>query len=134
MRIVLDTNVVVSAMLTPGGPSHQVIQMVFRGDLQPCVDGRMLAEYREVLTRGKFRLSVQVVEEFLTALLMDAQEVLPAPVSGRFPDESDRAFVEVGISGQADALVTWNLRHFRVAESLGIRVKTPRDFLAWLRR
>jgi len=67
--------------------------------------------------------------------LEEAQQVLPAPIEGRFPDESDRAFVEVAIAGQVQALITGNVRHFHVAETVGIRVKTPSEFLmGWGRR
>lgn len=134
MRVVLDTNVLVSAVLTPGGSAHQVIQLVLRGNLQLCVDGRMITEYREILTRSKFGFSASLAEEFLEALLEEAQEILPEPLPGRFPDEADRAFLEVAVSGGAEAVVTGNARHFHAAEERGIPVKSPGEFLAWWAR
>lgn len=135
MRVVLDTNVLVSAVLTPGGSAHQVIQLVLRGDLQLCVDSRIVAEYREILARGKFGFSTSLIGEFLEALLEEAQEVLPGPLPGRFPDEADRIFLEVAVSGGAAAVVTGNARHFHAAKEQGIPVKSPSEFLAWwLRR
>ncbi len=134
MRVVLDTNVLVSAVLTPGGLAHQVVQMVLRGDLQLCVDGRIVDEYREVLTRGKFGFPPRLTGMFLGSLLEEAQQVLPTPVSGRFPDDSDRAFVEVALAGQAEALITGNVRHFRLPQTRGIAVKTPSEFLTWWRQ
>lgn len=131
MRVVLDTNVLVSAILTPGGSAHQVIQLVLRGDLQLCVDSRIVAEYREILVRSKFGFSPALVEEFLEALLEEAQEILPEPLPGRFPDEADRAFLEVAVSGGAEGVVTGNARHFHAAEGWGIPVKSPGEFLAW---
>lgn len=134
MRVVLDTNVLVSAILTPGGSAHQVVQLVLRGDLQLCVDGRIVEEYREVLNRGEFKFSAQATGMFLGSLLEEAQQVFPTPVPGRFPDDSDRAFVEVALGGQAEALITGNVRHFRAAESRGVAVKPPGEFLTWWRR
>lgn len=131
MRAVLDTNVLVSAILTPGGPAHQVVQLVLRGDLQLSVDSRVVNEYREVLTRGKFSFSPDLVAEFLETLLAESQEVLSEPLPGRFLDETDRAFIEVAVAGQAEVLVTGNKRHFHTAEKLGIPVKSPSEFLAW---
>lgn len=134
MRIVLDTNILVSAVLTPGGAAHQVVQLVLRGDLQLCVDSRIVAEYREILARGKFGFSASLVEEFLETLLEEAQEILPEPLPGRFPDEEDRVFLEVAVSGGAEALVTGNARHFHAAVEQKIAVKSPSEFLAWWAR
>ncbi len=134
MRVVLDTNVLVSAALTPGGPAHQVIQMAFRGDLQLCVNTRMVAEYREVLTRGRFSLSPGWVDGFLEALLVESQEVLTGPVEGRFPDETDRPFVEAAVAGRVEVLITGNVKHLQVAKKYGISVQTPVEFLSsWWR-
>lgn len=127
MRTVLDTNIMVSAILTPGGPAHQVIHLVFRGDLQLCIDRRIVSEYQEVLTRGKFSFSSRLVKEFLESLLAEAQEVLCEPLPGRLPDESDRAFIETAVAGRAGVLVTGNLKHFRIARKFGIVVKSPSD-------
>ena len=131
MRAVLDTNILVSAILTPGGPAHQVVQLVFRGDLQICIDNRIVSEYHEVLTRGKFSFSSKIVQEFLESLLVEAQEVLCEPIPGRFPNESDRAFIETAVAGRAGVLVTGNLKDFRVAQKFGVVVKTPSEFLKW---
>lgn len=131
MRVVIDTNILVSAILTPGGPSHQVVQLVLRGDLQLCIDNRIVAEYREVLTRGKFSFSPKWVDEFLAALLESAQEVLSEPISARLLDETDRPFIEVAVAGRVSALVTGNVKHFSIAEKLGIPVKSPSEFLWW---
>ncbi len=134
MRVVLDTNVLVSAILSPGGPAHRVVQLALRGDLQLFVDRRMVMEYREVLTRGEFEFSPKVVEELLEALLVEAQEVVPEPIPGRFVDETDRAFLEVAVAGQVEAVITSNVRHFRMAEAFKIPVQNPAEFLRGLGR
>lgn len=134
MRVVLDTNVLVSAILTPGGSAHQVVQLVLRGDLHLCVDSRIIAEYREILARSKFGFSTSLVEEFLETLLEEAQEILSEPAPGRFPDEADRAFLEVAVSGGAEVVVTGNARHFHAAVGLGVLVKSPGEFLVWWAR
>ncbi len=134
MRVVLDTNVVVSALLTPGGTAHQVLQLALQGDVQLCIDARIQAEYQEVLTRGQFRFAVRDVERLLEALWVHAQQVLAGLVPGQLPDEDDRMFIEVAVAAQADALVTGNLRHYRLAETLGIRVLAPGAFLRWWSR
>ena len=55
MRIVLDTNVLVSGLLTPFGSSGEIVRMVFSGELILCIDARILSEYKEVLNRPKFK-------------------------------------------------------------------------------
>ena len=104
MRVVLDTNVLVSAILTPGGSAHQVVQLVLRGDLQLCLDARIRVEYREVLARGRFGFATRLVEELLHPLMAEAQDVLTEPLPGRFVDETDRAFIEVAVAGRAEAM------------------------------
>ncbi|HKI01222.1 MAG TPA: putative toxin-antitoxin system toxin component, PIN family [Thermoanaerobaculia bacterium] len=55
MKIVLDTNILVSGLLQPFGPSGQIVRLVAAGELVLCHDSRILAEYWEVLLRKKFR-------------------------------------------------------------------------------
>ena len=129
--IVLDTNVLVSALLSPGGPSHQVVLLVIRGDLQLGVDARIRQEYQEVLTRGKFRFSQVLVSDLLSALFEQAEEVIALPVAESFPDEEDRPFIEVALAHRASALVTGNVRHFGLAKKMGLRVMKPAEFLHW---
>jgi hypothetical protein len=54
MKIVLDTNVLVSGLLTPYGSSGKIVRMIFSGDLTLILDARILSEYRDVLVRPKF--------------------------------------------------------------------------------
>lgn len=132
MRVVLDTNVPVSAILTPGGPAHRVVRLALRGDVTPLVDDRIASEYRQVLARGRFRFPGPEVERLLEGLFARAQEVLPVAVAGHFPDEEDRAFVEVAVGGGAEAIVTGNAPYFRAAKAWGLRVESPREFLEFL--
>jgi predicted nucleic acid-binding protein len=95
------------------------------------VDIRIVTEYREVLTRGKFGFSRKLVDKFLKALLAEAQEVLSKPIPGHFLDEADRPFIEIAVAGQVEVVVTGNAKHFHIAERLGIPVKSPAEFLKW---
>ena len=56
MRVVLDTNVLVSGLLTPSGPCGQIVELVLDGVLDLCVDGRILDEYEDVLRRPKLAI------------------------------------------------------------------------------
>ena len=58
MKIVLDTNVLVSGLLTPFGPSGEIVRMVFSDELTVYIDARILAEYKDVLLyRPKFEFN-----------------------------------------------------------------------------
>ena len=57
MKVVIDTNVIVSGLLTPFGNSAEIVRMITSGKLNLCFDARILTEYEEVLKRPKFKFS-----------------------------------------------------------------------------
>jgi uncharacterized protein len=129
MRLVVDTNVLVSALLSPGRvPDRALAALCERGDIV-LYDHRIVAEYRAVLSRPKFRaIDPARASERIAALLAvheDLGEV--APFGGELIDPDDRAFVEVALAGAADAIVTGNSRHYPI--DLGFEVLTPAALL-----
>ena len=95
MRIVLDTNVVVSAFLNPHGTPARVIDLVLSGAVIVLFDDRILAEYRDVLSRPKLRI-VPVEAAFLLDLIETEGVLAPAPpLDITLPDPKDLPFVEV---------------------------------------
>lgn len=130
MRIVLDTNVVVSAVLKPGGVSAHVLRLAQEGEvLTPLYDERIFAEYSEVLIRMGFEpLRVQQVIESLRAV---GDPVTARRISIQSPDPDDQMFIEVAVAGLADAIVSGNPRHF--PRDCGVRVWSPAALLDQLR-
>jgi putative PIN family toxin of toxin-antitoxin system len=129
MRIVLDTNVVVSGLLTAFGPPAQIVDLVSSGDVSLVVDDRVLSEYQEVLARPRFKLDAWEIDDFLR-LADDAEHVIGAPLPFALPDPGDEPFLEVAIAGAVDALVTGNEKHFRVhGGRLAVPILSPRRFL-----
>jgi putative PIN family toxin of toxin-antitoxin system len=108
VRIVLDTNVLVSALLTPQGLPAQILLLALAGDLTLLFDERILEEYREVLHRPRFAIPRDQLAEILEQLEADGELVATTPVTAALPDPDDRPFIEVAMSGRADALVTGN--------------------------
>lgn len=133
MRVVLDTNVLVSALLKPMGRPADVVMAAVQGRLIPLFDGRILDEYREVLLRPKFGFDVGAVASFVADLeaVGEHVDVGDPPPTAPTPDPDDRPFLEVAIAGRADALVTGNRRHF--PDGLGVRVLLPAELVAELR-
>lgn len=113
---VLDTNVIVSALLSskPDTATVQVIQKLFSDSFCPVVSNEILAEYSEVLHRPKFHFTPELVDAMLGAIEEKAELVSPAPTGASLPDVKDLPFYEVVMEKRKDDayLVTGNLKHF----------------------
>lgn len=110
--VVLDTNILVSALMFPGHAPGKVVGMVSQKRLSPRCDERIFAEYRRVLYDGKFNFSRQVVFKLLRMLMKQGQCVVPRPLpSVPFAHEADRPFFEVAVHCGVP-LVTGNARHY----------------------
>jgi len=130
MRVVIDSNVVVSAMLSPHAPPAQVVRLALQGDLGLFHDHRILAEYREVLSRPKFDFDADDVRAMLEGIEWIGETVFASPLSVELPDPSDLPFLEVAAAAGADALVTGNTRHYRPPKGRhDVRIVTPRELL-----
>lgn len=132
MRLVFDTNVLVSALLNPGRTPDLALEAARRAGVTVLVDDRIEAEYREVLARPKFRkVDPAKREALLTEMLTGCERVtVAAPFEGALIDADDRVFVEVALAGRALALVTGNTKHYPT--DLGFEVLTPAALLARL--
>lgn len=126
---VLDTNVIVSALLSSKADAAtvQVLQKLFSDSFCPLISKEIMAEYTEVLHRAKFHFSPAIVEDLLFAIEEKAEYVIPASTGAILPDMKDLPFYEVVMEKRADDayLVTGNQKHFP-AEPFII---TAREFL-----
>jgi uncharacterized protein len=129
MKIVLDTNVLVSGLLQPFGPSGQIVRLVASGDLILYYDPRVLAEYQEVLLREKFGFDPERVDALLEEIRAGGIPVATRPLAIRLPDADDEAFLEVALAGGAQCLVTGNVKHYPVEACGGVEVLAPRPFI-----
>ena len=129
MRIVLDTNVIVSGLLNPEGNPGRILDLFLAGEVTLLADDRILAEYRAVLRRPKFGLDDADVSDFLDLLEATSERVAAPPLGLKLPDESDRAYLEVAVAGGADSLVTGNVRHFRLPRASRLAVDSPAEFV-----
>ena len=133
MNIVLDTNVLVSGLLTPFGPSGKVIQMVFGGRIELHVVARIVSEYREVLHRPKFSFNKERIKTLLDFIDRYATFVLSSPLKKHLPDADDEAFLEVAVAGRAGCLITGNAVQYPSDLGEGITVLSPSEFLEFYR-
>ena len=125
---VIDTNVLVSAMLKWNSTPGNVMELAFNGTIIPLLNEHIVKEYREVLSRPKFHLTEDIIQNVLTeinrlGIYIDAEELDVV-----LPDPKDRIFYEVVMEerkAENAYLVTGNIKHFPVKPY----IVTPRQMI-----
>lgn len=112
VRVVLDTNVLISASLKPGGLEAAVVAAALRGDVEAWVTDPVWAEYEEVLARPKFAGVREASRRMLESLSQKVQRTAPVITADAASDEDDNRFLECAAAADAAFLVTGNLRHY----------------------
>lgn len=131
MKIVLDTNVLVSGLLTPFGYSGEILRMVSAGQVILCYDARILAEYRDVLLRPRFQFNPEHIDSLLGYIQHSGQVHPTQPLPNHLPDPDDEPFLEVAIAAKACCLVTGNKVHFPQSQLQGVKTFSPTDFIKY---
>jgi putative PIN family toxin of toxin-antitoxin system len=129
LRIVLDTNVLVSGLLSPFGPPGEIVRLVSTGLLSLCLDARIVSEYRDVLARPKFGFDPDAVATLLDYLESSGEMAASQPLATRLPDPDGEPFLEVALAAVADALVTGNLGHYPQGARAGAAVLSPAELV-----
>ncbi|MDR1616051.1 MAG: putative toxin-antitoxin system toxin component, PIN family [Syntrophomonadaceae bacterium] len=111
MNVVLDTNILVSALWTEKGNPHKILDMIGRNEIKPCYDYRIITEYRDVLSRPKFSFSARDINSVLNGIKAKGFSTIAKQCAHNFTDETDRAFYEVAVTCNA-YLITGNSKHF----------------------
>jgi putative PIN family toxin of toxin-antitoxin system len=129
IRVVLDTNILVSALLSPLGSPAQVFLMVLLDpDTRLCTSGAVYAEYEEVIRRPRLNRSNSEIEATLRALREKGFWVRPSEKVHACSDPDDDIFLECAQAAAAHYLVTGNTRDFP-ATWAGTQIVTARQFL-----
>lgn len=113
MRVVIDTNVLVSGVINPHGSPGRVVDSIIAQAITVLYDDRILLEYRDVLLRPLFRFAPNDVNALIDFIGFSGEQITAGAVNVVLPDQTDLPFLEVAIAGSADALVTGNLKHFK---------------------
>ena len=113
MRVVIDTNVLVSGIINPHGAPGRVLDGVLARAVLVLHDDRILDEYRQVLRRPLFGFAQSNIDSLLDFIEISGEHVSTRDIGVVLPDPTDLPFLEVAILGSADALVTGNLKHFK---------------------
>jgi putative PIN family toxin of toxin-antitoxin system len=129
IRAVIDTNVVVSALISPSGNEALLLLAIKQGLVQPCFSPALLKEYSEVLARPKFSFSQLEIGALVDLLRMKGDLVRAARLSGISPDPKDDKFIACALAAQADFLVTGNKKDFPQKGLETTRVVSAGDLL-----
>lgn len=128
IRAVLDTNVVVSALVRPNSRPDLVLRLAFGEHIRCFTSEALLAEYEDVLGRPKPTLSLASVKTTLRRIRNIFIAVAPAKRVVAASDLDDNTVLECALEARADYIVTGNLRHFPT-QFQDIRVVSPKAFL-----
>jgi putative PIN family toxin of toxin-antitoxin system len=133
---VIDTNVLVSAAITPNGVCDQVLQSAIAGMFVPAWDNKILSEYREVLSRPKFKLSKTAVRALLKALPSSGFHPAKLLAEIELPDLDDLPFVAVALATPDKTIITGNPSHYpeSVMKKIGVEILSPRQAVERLGR
>jgi predicted nucleic acid-binding protein len=128
-QIILDTNVPVAALKSSRGSSFRLLSLIENGTFTINLSTPLVAEYEEVLVRDIPHLSREEINDIIDFLCLKANRhkifYLWRPV---LKDADDDCILELAVKNGAD-IVTWNLKDFDKAETFGVAVLTPAEFL-----
>lgn len=139
MRYVLDTGILVAGLRSQTGASRLLLVQLYRGRYQAIASVPMMVEYEAVLTRAEhleaFQLTTNDIERFLDGLALLITPATPFFLwRPQLRDPADEHVLEAAVNGYADAIITFNQRHFQPAASqFGIAVLRPGDALQRLK-
>lgn len=140
LRVVLDTNVLTSALLSEDGASRSILRACLQMQLRPVIGQTLLSEYEDVLGRTSiFRNCVLPERERWDLLdaLLSVSDWVKVYYSWRpnLPDEADNHLIELAVAGVANYVVTYNYRDLQRAELRfpAVRIAKPADVLKELR-
>lgn len=128
VKIVVDTNVFVSAVLSADGAARQIFRLCLRGELRPLMGNALISEYEDVSSRSSIfeaspidaSMRRELLEAFLGSCIWTNIYYLWRPNSR---DEADNHVIELAVAGGADAIITANKRDFARSELLFPRLK-----------
>jgi putative PIN family toxin of toxin-antitoxin system len=135
LRVILDTNVLVSGLRSRKGASFRLLSLLDSGRFSISVSVPLVVEYEKALMDHRVRdqLSREEIGKFLdyVCTIADKREIhfLWRPC---LRDAKDDMVLEIGVAAHSDVIVTFNVRDFDGAEQFGIRILTPGEFLKTL--
>jgi len=128
--VVLDTNVLVSALLVPVGAPALILRQFRDGDWNMAVSGTILEEYGRVLRRPRFGLNIDEIRSVLSEIESRSLLVIPSQRFNAVPeDPSDNEFLDVAVEAGADTVVSGDNHLLKLRWFHRIPIYSPLQFL-----
>ena len=125
MRVVVDTNVIVSALINVNGTPAKILSLILNGKVKLLYDNRIIFEYIDVLSREEFGFNSETINDMVDYFKHDGEFINPEYIKTRFSDETDKKFYEVYKTSMAKYLITGNIKHFPKRDT----IVSPKDFI-----
>lgn len=129
IRVVLDTNILISAILF-GGKPRQVLERAVRGEIRLCLSEAILEELKGVLRRSKFDYSTEAIQVILTELISLSNFVNPSKtIRVVSEDPEDNRILECAVEAEANYIITGDVHLLRLGRYQDIEVLNAVGFL-----
>jgi putative PIN family toxin of toxin-antitoxin system len=132
---VIDTNVLVAALRSSKGASHEILLAADLGEFEVALSVPLLAEYDDVCHRPESGIAIptSAVDDVINRIAqLSRQQTIHYLWRGILPDPKDDMVLEVAVAAGASHIVTFNIKHLKQASEFGIAVVTPSEFLILL--
>ncbi len=132
MKVVLDTNILFSALRSNRGASYKLISLIPSKKFSITISVPLIIEYEAVLRRGKLppNITKKDITDFIDFFCQvgEQQDIffLWRPF---LPDPFDDLVLELAVAGECEAIITYNKRHFNKVDKFGLRVLDPKELL-----
>ena len=126
LKVIIDTNVIISAALSPKGNAARIINIIDDNqEIQIFFSSEILDEYKEVLSRERLNIKPEAQICIINTIIKVGMLIKPTGSEIPLPDESDRNFYDTALEAGA-TLITGNKKHYP-AENF---IVTPAEFLS----
>jgi putative PIN family toxin of toxin-antitoxin system len=132
MKIVIDTNVLFTALKSNRGASYKLVSLIPSKEFSIAISVPLIIEYEAILRQGK--LPSNIIEKDITDFIdylcqIGEQQDIFFLWRPFLPDPFDDLVLEVAVAGDCEAIITYNKKHFTNVEKFGLRVLTPKELL-----
>ena len=129
IKVVLDTNVIISAIIF-GGKPRTVLEGAIKGKFRLCISGEILNELNKVLKRPKFDFPLEIIQSITNELLLISNLTIPLEkITVIEADPADNMILECAKEANADYIVTGDYHLLKLESFKNIRIVTPSQFI-----
>ena len=129
LKVVLDTNVLISAVLFGGNP-RKILYRVIRGNIKLCISEQIIDELKRVLKRPKFGFSPEIIQLIVNELIMLSEFIIPRiKIDVIQVDPEDNKILECATEGGANYIITGDIHLLELQSFKEIKIVNPAKFI-----